>query len=101
MHILNIRAVFCNRMVCQMRVIIISICIIVIMSWESYVWLFEVPNSEGVPICHQHPHSQVELSILDDHWVLNILLADKLELFLFSNLNNLHKILHQTNAPAS
>ena len=68
---------------------------------ESHIRLCVHPDFKWVPVSHEHPLAEVELTALHDHRCFDILLHDVLGFDLFSDVYDLYKVAEETNAPAA
>lgn len=86
MSLLDFLAVLCHRIVRQVRVAIVDFTEIEVSGRESDIGLCIDPDRQRVPVCDEDPLSDVKLSALHDHCVLDILLPDvKLAVYLIGN----------------
>jgi len=69
--------------------------------WETNIWLSVAPDGQRVPVSDQDPLSDIELTTLHDHGILDILLADVLSLFLLTHVQYLNKIFLKAYTPTS
>lgn len=74
---------------------------VVVTGRESEVRLLINPHSQGIPICHKNPLSDVKLSTLNNQRVLHVFLSNKLRFLLLTEIQNLDQLLIQDDASPS
>jgi hypothetical protein len=83
-----------------MRESVVNVVRVVVVRWETSIWLLPVPNGQRVPVSDDYPDSKVKLSVFYNHGVLNVLLGYKLEFFLAAYLLDLNQVFKKDNTPA-